>query len=122
MSMLSDFLNEHGITAEQVLAQSVAIEHVHLADRELYARRIAARRAKKPYAELSVEKPKALGRGVAAKALKAALEGTPQPRIVRKKILRAVNGVLASKKVEAVDWRKLFADTPSRKGEKKKTK
>jgi hypothetical protein len=118
--MLSDFLKEHGIKPEDLVARSKHIESTHIADRELMTKRRAARRDKKTYAELNLAKPQALGRSLTPTALKRAMEGAPQPRLVRKKILRAVNAALSSKKAEQVDWRKLFADVPSRKGEKKK--
>jgi hypothetical protein len=120
MSMLSDFLKENGLKVEDLVARSSVIERTQIADRDLMTKRINARRQKKTYAELNIEKPKALGRGVSAAALGRALQGVPQPRIVRKKILRAVNSLLASKKSETTEWRKLFQDTPARHGEKKK--
>jgi hypothetical protein len=120
MSILSDFLKEQGIKPEDLVARSKHIETQHIADRDLSAKRRMARANKKTYAELSLDKPKALGRPLTITALNKAMGGTPQPRLVRKKILRAVNSALVSKKAEAVDWRKLFADVPSRKGEKKK--
>lgn len=120
MSMLGDFLNEHGIKPEDVVAQSRGMERLGLNDRDLDGKRRMARANKKTYAELNLEKPKQLGRGVSALALSRAIAGTEMPRLVRKKIARAVNAVLATKKKEAADWRKLFADVKSRKGETKK--
>jgi hypothetical protein len=81
-------------------------------------KRAIARMAKdkKSYAELKIEKPKALGRGLSAGVLQQALAGRELPRLVRKKIARAVSSALVSKKQEPVDTRKLFADVKSRKG------
>jgi hypothetical protein len=57
---------------------------------------------------------------VSALALARAIAGTPQPRLVRKKIARAVNAVLVMKKQDQVEWRKLFGDVKSAKKPKKK--
>jgi hypothetical protein len=120
MTMLSDFMNENGIKPEDVVNQSRAMEQRHVDDRAVNAKRAQARAAKKTYAELNLEKTKPLGRGVSALALNRAIAGTPQPRLVRKKIARAVNAVLVVKKKEPVEWRKLFADVKSAKKPKKK--
>jgi hypothetical protein len=120
--MLGDFLNEAGIKAEEVVAQSKAMEQRHIKDREVDAKRRISRAAKekKPYAELKLDKPKGLGRGVSKLALDRAIAGTEMPRVVRKKIARAVNAVLQVKKKDPVDSRKLFNDVKSKKGAKKK--
>lgn len=120
MSMLADFLKEHGISTEELIDRSDALEARGIADRALLQGRARARREKKAYAELELEKPRGLGRAVSRPAIDRALAGKPMPRLVRKKITRAVNSVLASKKQEAVETRKLFGDVPSRKGAKKK--
>jgi hypothetical protein len=120
MTMLADFLNEQGIKPEDVLAQSRAMEHRHVNDRALAGQRAGARAAKKTYAELNLDKPKSLGRPVSKLALDRALAGTEMPRLIRKKITRAVNGVLVVKKKEPADWRKLFGDVKSKKRPKKK--
>jgi hypothetical protein len=118
--MLGDFLNENGIKPEDVVTQSRGMEALGVADRAIDAQRRIARANKKTYAELNLEKPKMLGRGVSAMAVKRAIEGSEMSRLVRKKIARAVNAVLQSKKKEPVEWRKLFADVKSKKGESKK--
>src|SRR2546422_7944 len=120
MSMLSDFLKEQNIKPEDVVSRSHTIEKTQHTDRNLMTKRANARREKKPYAELKIEKPKTFGRGVSIAALTRAMAGVPQPRIVRKKIAHAVNALLVSKKAEPIEWRKLFQDTPARHGEKKK--
>lgn len=120
MTMLSDFLNEKQIKPEDVVKQSHAMEKRHIKDRESNMKRANARANKKPYAELNLEKSKPLGRGVSTLALNRAIAGTPMPRLVRKKIARAVNAVLQVKKQEAVEWRKLFGDVKSQKQPSKK--
>lgn len=122
MTMLSDFLNAHGLKVEQVVVQSAAMEHRHIADRDLSAKRRMARAAKekKPYSELNLEKPKALGRGLSKESVQRAVEGTPLPRLLRKKIARAVNALLVQQKKEPADARKLFGDVKSKKQPKKK--
>jgi hypothetical protein len=119
MSMLSEFLNENGVKAEDVVARSKALETLNTKDRALRNKRDAARRAKKTYAETEAAKPASLGRGVTMRTVKTALEGKPVTRLNRKKIVRAVNSLLKSAKRDDVEWRKLFTDTPSRKGKKK---
>lgn len=118
--MLSDFLKENGISAEEVTARSKALETLSSKDRAMRTKRITARRVKKPYAEAGAEKPKSLGRGVSARTLKAALEGQSIARLGRKKIARAVSSILRSKGQDEVEWRKLFMDVPSKKGKKAK--
>lgn len=118
--MLSDFLKEHRISLEALVAASRAIEGWSPEERTLMAARIRARREKKTYAELSLAKPKARGRGVTPAVIQRALAGEPVTRLVRQKIVRAVNAQLASAKKDQVDWRPLFADAKAKKGKKKK--
>lgn len=120
MTMLSDFLTENGIKPEEVVAESRMLEQHHIGQRALRLERTKARAAKKTYAELNLEKPRTLGRGVSQTAVDRALAGTAMPRLVRKKIARAVNAILVQKKKDAADARKLFADVKSKKGPKKK--
>lgn len=122
MTMLSDFLNEHSLSADAVAAQSKRLEQRNEAERDLGIRRETARRTKKSYEEAETPKPQSLGRGVGLKNVEAAMAGTAVPRLARKKITRAVNSLLTSAKKDAVDWRALFADTPSRKGKAPKGK
>jgi hypothetical protein len=119
MTMLSDFLNENGVKPEDVVARSEALETLNTKDRELRNKRTEARRLKKTYAETEATKPGSLGRGVSMRVMKTALEGKPVTRLSRKKIVRAVNSLLTSAKKDEIEWRKLFTDTPSRKGKKK---
>jgi hypothetical protein len=119
MSMLSDFLNQNGVKPEDVVARSRALETLNCQDRELRTKRKTARRLKKTYEESEAKKPGSLGRGVTMRTMKAALEGQPVTRLNRKKIARAVSSLMQSAKKDEVEWRKLFQDTPSRKGKKK---
>lgn len=122
MSMLSDFLKENQLTSEQLLTASKALETLKPEDRAGMVKRAGARRDKKTYAELQLAKPPALGRGFSGDVLARAIEGKPVPRLVRRKITRAVNQLLASAKKEAVDGRKLFNDARVKKGAAPKKK
>jgi hypothetical protein len=117
--MLSDFLNENGVKPEDVVARSTALETLNTSDRALRNKRREARRLKKTYAETEATKPGSLGRGITMRTMTSALEGQPVTRLNRKKIARAVSSLLKSAKKDEVEWRKLFTDTPSRKGKKK---
>lgn len=117
MSQLSDFLQEHSIEPEQVVRESKVAETIATSDRDLYVKRAAARRAKKPYGEFGADKPSALRRGISPRILALALEGKPITRINRKKIARAIDNLL--KKEVEVTVLKLFADVPSRNHKKK---
>ncbi len=119
MSNLSDFLQENEIEPEAVVDRSKVLETRDAAEREKSVKRAAARRAKKSYEELSIEKPQGLGRGVSMRTLRDALEGNKVPRLGRKKITRAVNSLLASQSKDEIDFRALFADVGSRKGKGK---
>jgi hypothetical protein len=119
MSMLSDFLNENGVKPEDVVARSKALESLNTQDRALRTKREDARRLKKTYAETEATKPGSLGRGVTMRTMKTALAGGPITRLNRKKIARAVSSLMKSAKKDEIEWRKLFQDTPSRKGKKK---
>ena len=119
MSNLSEFLEENDITPESVVARSQALENRSIDERELGVKRAAARRDKKTYEELSLEKPTSLGRGVSLRTLREALEGQKIPRLGRRKITRAVNAILTSKSKDEIDFRALFADVGARKGKSK---
>lgn len=119
MSNLSDFLQENDITPDAVVARSKSMESRSASERQTDAKRASARREKKTYDELKIEKPSSLGRGVSLRTLREALEGNKIPRLGRKKITRAVNAILEGKSKDAVDFRALFADVGSRKGKSK---
>ncbi len=111
MSQFSDFIESHQITTDRIAAESRAAERLDADDRAKYVQRADARREKKSYADLGAEKPGGLRRGVSERTLKLALEGAPITRVNRKKIARAVNGLLAGK--EEVTVQKLFGDSAS---------
>ena len=110
MSQLSDFLSEHKITTEAIIAASAQLEKLSPEEREVMVKRVAARVQKKSYTELSLAKPKSRGRGVTSDVVTRALAGAPLPRLARQKIVRAVSSILVSAKKSPVDWRPLFAD------------
>ena len=118
MSNLSDFLEENEISPQTLVARSNSLESRGNEDRQLDVKRASARRAKKTYQELSLDKPAPLGRGVSLRTVTDALEGRKIPRLGRKKITRAVNAILTSKGNDEVDFRALFADVGSRKGKR----
>lgn len=122
MSSLSDFIKESGLSAEAIVKASTAIEQQSIQDREHLVVRETARRSKKSYAEsgAAAEKPKGLGRGISEGTLGRALNGAPTSRVVRKKILRAVNDRLANSKKEPVTSKVLFGDVAMKKGKSKK--
>ncbi|MFO0723636.1 MAG: hypothetical protein U1E65_07650 [Myxococcota bacterium] len=120
MSQLSDFLSENKISPEAVIKASAALETVSVEERTLNTARANARRLKKTYAELNLGKAKARGRGVTLDVLNRAMAGQPVPRLVRSKIVRAVNDRLVSAKKQPVDWRPLFADAKVKKGKSEK--
>jgi len=109
-NMMSDFLSSNGLTAEDVVKASKKVERWGDADRTLASKRSHARRTKKPYAELELGKPQGLGRGLRLATVNKALSGAALPRIARKKIVRAVNECLTSKKKDPIEWRQLFSD------------
>lgn len=116
--MLRDFMNEHGVEADQVAAQSAAIEAKRPVEQERLHARAAARRAKKSYADAGAEKPDRLGRGISTRIVKAAADGQPVTRKNRMKIARALESLLGPKGVE-VDSTKLFSDAPKKKARAK---
>lgn len=119
MSNLSDFLQENEISPDAVVSRSKTLECRNASARDLGVKRASARRDKKTYEELKIEKPEALGRGVSLRTLREALDGNKIPRLGRKKITRAVNSILEGKSKDAVDFRALFADIGARKGKSK---
>ena len=112
MSQLSDFLNEHSLTPEAIVAESKVAESLSSVDRVKYVKRADARREKKSYDEAGVEKPTGLRRGVSLRTLKLALDGQAITRVNRKKIARAVSNLLKGEIEVTVP--KLFSDVRSR--------
>lgn len=111
-SQLADFLNEHNLTADQIVAESKAAEALSQKDREAYVKRADARRTKKSYEDVEAAKPGALRRGISIRMVKLAIDGQPVTRVSRKKITRAVEKLL--KNETEVTVLKLFGDVRSR--------
>lgn len=120
MSQLSDFLSEHKITTEALIAASAGIEKLSPEERAVRVKRAGARAQKKAYSELGLDKTKSRGRGITADVIGRAVAGTPIPRVARQKIVRAVSAILVSNKKDAVDWRPLFGDAKVKKGKSEK--
>lgn len=126
MGTLKSFLDSKSITEKQLILVSGRLETFDEADRALMVKRSAKRRDKeqatKKYEELSLTKPKAMGRGLTALQLSAAVADKPVARKVRTKILRAVNHVLSKKSQPAADMKALFEGTKARVGKKTEEK
>ncbi len=119
MSTLTDFLSSNDITPEAVVSQSKAMERYSDADRAQNVARAAARREKKSYDDAQAPKTAKYGRGVTQRTMSTALAGEPVSRVNRKKITRAVNAILTTKKKDTVEAPALFGDVAARKGKKK---
>jgi hypothetical protein len=123
MGTFKSFIDSKGITADAIVGVSGSLEHWGNDGRALLNKRVAKRRGAdkdKKYEELSLKKP-TLGRGVSAQQVAAAIDGRSQPRKVRSKLFRAVNGVLVAKKQPAItDFKLLFEGTEVKKGKKPK--
>lgn len=119
MSNLTDFLSSNDIAPEAVVAQSQAMERLSDEDRAKNVVRASARREKKSYDDANAPKVARLGRGVTSRTLGSALAGAPVSRVARKKITRAVNAILTTKKKDTVPSSALFGDVAARKGKKK---
>ena len=117
---IPNFLDEQGIKPEALVAASAQLERHNQKERDLRVKRATARREKKGYEELGIEKPQSLGRGVSIGMTERAMAGQPVRRLVRRKIVRAVNAQLVSAKKEPVDTRTLFGDVPVKKPKKPK--
>lgn len=116
MSQFSDFIQEQGISADDLIATSSTLEKLNAKQRETLVAREGARRNKKTYEELGLNKPNSLGRGVSPDITQRAIAGTPIPRVARKKLVRAVNAKLAGKKADPIDGKALFGDVAVKKG------
>jgi len=122
MGTLKTFLESKSITPKAVATASKRIEAHDATAHTLLVKRAAKRRDKaaegKKYAELNLEKPKTMGRGVTERQVEAAVAEKLVARKVRSKILRAVNAILATKKQGAADMKALFEGTKARVGAK----
>lgn len=122
MGTFQSFAEASGITAQQIALTSRRVEAADEVSRALMMKRAAKRRGKetagKKYAELGIDKPAHLGRGVTEVQVNAALAEKPVARKVRSKILRAVNVILEKKGKPAADMKALFEGTKARAGAK----
>lgn len=125
MGTFKSFLESKSITAAQIATTSRRIELSDQASRELLVKRVAKRRVKetadKKYAELNLEKPKTLGRGISLNQVQAVLADREISRKARTKILRAVNAILTKKNQPAADMKALFEGNKARAGKKPAT-
>ena len=112
MSLLSELVSAHGLSTEAIVATSNTLETRSVEARALGVKRSDARRkkAQEGYDKLGIAKPKGLSRGVSAGLLARALEGKSVSRLVRRKILTAVNDRLVHQKKEALTIRQVFGD------------
>lgn len=122
---LKSFLDSKGITAADVTAVSARIETFTRASRVLLDKRERKRQSKdqaaQKYADLGLDKPKELGRGVGLSAVTDGLADKPLPRKARTKILRAVNALLTKKGEPAADMKAVFeGGSPIKPGKKVK--
>jgi hypothetical protein len=120
MSKIEDFLKASKIDPRRILVASEKLEKLHPEDRSI---RLAARQARKSEdggkkKEGDRKKPRS-GRPVTPRTLTAALKGKDITGPAKTRVLRAVNHVLAQKKLEQVALAALF-DAPSKGNKKEK--
>jgi hypothetical protein len=122
MGTFKTFMDQKGITAKQVATTSKRIEANDETSRTLLVKRAGKRRDKeavtKKYADLGIDKPKQMGRGVSEKQVEAAFADVALARKARSKILRAVNVILAKKGQPVADMKMIFEGTTARPGKK----
>jgi hypothetical protein len=117
MGVFAEFLQRHGIETVRLQRRSDRVEATRPEDRALALRRAELREPGKTpdYVEAGLDKPRS-GRGVGQGHVVAALEDRPLPRLVRAKLTRAVNSLLAERDQPPVDATALFGDIARRKG------
>jgi hypothetical protein len=116
MSKFAETVKDWGVTPEQIVAASKAMEVRSAEDRELATSRRQARQQDKKLSEANIAKP-ALGRALTLKSVQQAIAGSSQSRIVRSKLVRALNQLAKAKKKTAVDAISLFGETKRRRGQ-----
>lgn len=125
MGTFSTFLQTKSITPKHIAITSRRIEAFDEKSRTLMGKRWAKRadkeNAAKKYAELNIDKPAQMGRGVSEKQVVAASKDALVSRKVRAKILRAVNAILVKKGQPAADMKALFEGSKARAGKKPET-
>ena len=125
MAKFEEIVKEWGVKPEDIVAASKRMEVRSSADTRLARdRRLAVRGEGKKLVDANLKKPK-LGRALTVKAVQEAIAGKPQSRIVRGKLVRALNQLGKLKKKDKVDAIALFGEVNRRKGKapvKKKAK
>ncbi len=116
MSKFEEVVKQWGVSAEDIVAASKAMEVRSADDRTLALERRQAVKAGKKLSEAGLKKPR-LGRALTVKAVQQAIAGVPQSRIVRSKLVRALNQLAKHKKKEAVNAISLFGEAKRKKGE-----
>lgn len=113
----ANIVKEWNLKIEDIVEASRRAETRSAEDRILTAKRRQAAREGKKLVEAGIKKPK-VGRGLTVKAVQIAIDGVPQSRIVRGKLLRAVNALAKHNKKKAVTTAELFGETKRRVGPK----
>jgi hypothetical protein len=111
-SKFAEFLDKNKIDPRRVLAASRQLEQLQPEDRALRLSRRQAKKGGAPAAaagedKVAPKKPRS-GRPVTRQAIEAAKSGKPLTGPAKTRLVRALNHVLAQKKKEAVELRKLF--------------
>jgi hypothetical protein len=111
---IEDFLKEKKIDPRRVLSASAEIERLRLEDRKIRLAKRAARKSEDPAKKkegLAASKPRS-GRPVTSEAIAAAFAGKNVSGPQKTRILRALNHVLAQKKLEKIELSAIFEPTP----------
>jgi hypothetical protein len=120
---IEDFLKEKKIDPRRILVASAEIERLRPEDRRIRLAKRAARKSEdqaKKKEGLAAKKPRT-GRAVTMEAIHAAFAGKNISGPQKTRILRALNHVLAQKKLDAVELATLFEPTPRPKKKVEKT-
>jgi hypothetical protein len=104
MSKLEDFLASKKIDVRRLIAVSAEIEKLRPSDR---ATKLKARLAENKKRPADAEKPRS-GRPVTAVLLDKINANKSVPGAAKTRVLRAVNAILATKKVDAAQLKDLF--------------
>jgi len=115
MSKFADLVKEWAVSPEDIVKASNVSEARSSADRELSTKRRQVRNAGKKITEEGVKKPK-LGRALTLKSVQIAMNGTEQPRLVRGKLVRALNQLAKMKKKTALTAIDLFGEVKTKRG------
>jgi len=116
-----DFLKEKKIDPRRILVASAELERLRLEDRAIKLAKRAARKSEDPAKKkegLAAKKPRT-GRPVTQRSIDSAVAGKNISGPQKTRILRALNHVLAQKKLDAIELTAIFEPTPRPKKEKK---